>query len=640
MKTNRAYSLLTLKAVDDEKRIIEGIATTPTPDRANDIVELDGISFKLPMPFLYQHNSKQPIGKVVEAKNVKGEMRVKIQMASAGIAGFIDEAWGLIKEGLIRGLSIGFRPIEESYMSDTGGYRILRSEWMELSAVTIPMNAEATITSVKSADALLLAASGREQSIVQRDSTATRPGVPGLTSRTPHMTINEQIKSFQAKRETHEARMTAIMAKAGETGSTLDEAEQEEYDGLEAEVDSINKHLSRLDKEEKRLVANAARVTSENTNNSKNASETRSGGNGTGVVQVRQNLAPGTTFSRWVMAQAEAKGDKYRAPEIAKQFWPDHPEVELILRAGVSAGTTTGTTWASPLVPAAQTAMLAEFLELLRPMTILGRIPGITRVPANVVVPIQTGGGTGNWVGETLPKPVSALAFSSATLRWAKAVVLTVLSEELIRFSNPSAEAIVRNSIAKDLAQFIDAAFVSTTIASVNVSPAGILWNAPTSAATGVTAAAFLTDFKTALATFIAVNNRLSQLVILMSETVAMNVSTLKDSLGNFIYPNLNMQTGGTILGIPVVVSEAVGNKVIFMNAAEILLADDGGIMIDSSNQASILMDDAPNASPTTTALVSLYQRNLVAIKAEQFITWVKARSTSVYYLSSALYTG
>lgn len=625
---NRAYSLLTIKSVDDEERIIEGIATTPTPDRANDVVELSGIDYKLPLPFLLQHNSREPIGNVIDAKVVKDEMRVRIKMASAGVAAYIDEAWAVIKAGLVRGLSIGFRSIEEAFNKETGGFRFIKTEWIELSAVTVPMNAEATILSVKSADSLLLAASGHEAiPVVRLDKTAILPGVPGLTQR-KNMTIREQIEQFENKRAASTARMDALMTKAGDDGRTLDETETAEYDGLASEIKTIDAHLVRLKEHEKTMIVKAVPMA-----------PTVSMPVHRDPITVKSMLPKGTLFSRWVMAQVEAKNDHFRAADLAKHHWPDQPELELVLRAGVSAGTSAHATWASPLIPAAQ-QMVNEFLDLLRPLSIIGRIEGLTRVPVNCVVPLQTGGGTGNWVGETLPKPVSALAFSSATLRWAKAVVMTVLSEELIRFSSPNAETIVRNSIIKDLAQFLDARFVSTTIASVNVSPAGILWNSSTSAASGVTAAAFLTDFKTALGVFIAANYRVSDLRILMSSTVAMNVSTLKDANGNFLYPTLNMTTGGTVLGIPVIVSEAVSTNMIFLAANEILLADDGGITVDASNQASILMDDAPNASPTTTALVSLYQRNLVAIKSEQFITWAKARSTTTYYISNASYTG
>src|SRR5215510_12999842 len=79
----RAYSLLTIKSADDEKRIIEGIATTPEPDRIDDVVDLDGLSYKLPFPLLYQHNSGQPIGKVVSAKKTNDGLVIRAQVASA-----------------------------------------------------------------------------------------------------------------------------------------------------------------------------------------------------------------------------------------------------------------------------------------------------------------------------------------------------------------------------------------------------------------------------------------------------------------------------------------------------------------------------------------------------------------------------
>ena len=53
-------------------------------------------------------------------------------------------------------------------------------------------------------------------------------------------------------------------------------------------------------------------------------------------------------------------------------------------------------TWAAPLV---NQNIANEFLELLRPATILGKIPGLRNVPFNTKVPAQTAGGTYGWVG-------------------------------------------------------------------------------------------------------------------------------------------------------------------------------------------------------------------------------------------------
>ncbi len=56
----RAYSTIEFKSFEqsaDGRTYFEGIASTPTPDRMGDIVEPKGAQFKMPMPFLYQHDA-------------------------------------------------------------------------------------------------------------------------------------------------------------------------------------------------------------------------------------------------------------------------------------------------------------------------------------------------------------------------------------------------------------------------------------------------------------------------------------------------------------------------------------------------------------------------------------------------------
>jgi Escherichia/Staphylococcus phage prohead protease len=156
----RAFAKLELKSVNDEMRILEGIATTPTPDRMGDVVEPDGAQFALPIPFLFQHDSEQPIGEVTYAKATKDGINVRVQLAKVDEPGLLkdrlDLAWQSIKAKLVRGLSIGFAPVEYSYLEDSGGYRFIKWMWLELSAVTIPANAEASIATIKSCDAALV----------------------------------------------------------------------------------------------------------------------------------------------------------------------------------------------------------------------------------------------------------------------------------------------------------------------------------------------------------------------------------------------------------------------------------------------------------------------------------------------------
>ncbi len=627
MKTNRAYSLLEIKSSSDDARTLEGIATTPTTDRMGDIVETAGIQFKLPLPLLYQHNSKQPIGTVTSAKVTKDGISIKAQMAPAGVAPFIDEAWALIKAGLIRGFSIGFRTLEEAWMKDVGGFRILKSEWLELSAVTIPANAEASILSVKSYDSEALAASGKERKEAKTGTTATNPGVTG--SRTNTMKdLKEKIQDCEADLKVKTLRMQEIM-------DSDDADEQAEYSKLAKEADAMGDRLKSLQSHERAI--GAAVVVKAATQ----AEGSRSRGVERTQIEVKSALPKGHAMARSVICLVNAQGNKFHAAQLAKQYYRDTPEVEMELKTTIAAGDTTTSGFASQLIPS---AVQTDFIELLRPATLIGRIPGLKRVPFNVSVPVETGGSTFNWVAESNPKPVSAMTFSSATLRWAKAAGIVVITKELAKFSSPSAEMIIKDSMVKQCSQFLDEQFITDTVAAVtNVSPASILNGKSAAAATGgSTPGDALYDIDVAMKAFVANNQNPMDAVILMSASNAYSLASAQNSLSSGrIFPDLTIN-GGSIGGIPVVVSQSVGARLVVVNASEILFADDGGVEISVSDQASVEMSSTPiagEASPITGAVLqSFWQRNLIGIRVERFISWSRARSSSVEWISSASY--
>ncbi|WP_080948306.1 HK97 family phage prohead protease [Moraxella bovoculi] len=151
----KAYSTLTVKSVTDtdDERIITGIATTPSTDRDDDILEPTGVKFALPIPLLWQHNHNQPIGEVIQATITEKGIEIVAKIAKIADDGKlkerIDEAWQSIKSGLVKCLSVGFKIKEYSYIENSWGLHIKEWEWWELSIVTIPANADAVITSVK-----------------------------------------------------------------------------------------------------------------------------------------------------------------------------------------------------------------------------------------------------------------------------------------------------------------------------------------------------------------------------------------------------------------------------------------------------------------------------------------------------------
>lgn len=173
---NRAYSVLQVKTVDDDARTFSGIATTPSVDRVGDIIDPLGVKFTNPLPLLHQHKHDKPIGKVWFEKPTKDGIKFRAELPKIEEPGELQErvntAWGEIKYGLVTATSIGFRPIEYSFM-DNGGIRYSETEVYELSAVTIPAQADAIISQVKSIDAALRAAEGvPEPEIPQPDKPA------------------------------------------------------------------------------------------------------------------------------------------------------------------------------------------------------------------------------------------------------------------------------------------------------------------------------------------------------------------------------------------------------------------------------------------------------------------------------------
>jgi hypothetical protein len=126
-----------------------------------------------------------------------------------------------------------------------------------------------------------------------------------------------------------------------------------------------------------------------------------------------------------------------------------------------------------------------------------------------------------------------------------------------------------------------------------------------------------------------------------MSASQAIGISLMTNALGQPEFPSMNAQ-GGSLIGLPVIVSEGVGARIVMLNARNILLAEEG-LMIDASEQASVEMNTLPTetSSPTEQVeLVSFWQRNLVGLRVDRFVTWLRARDSSVEFINAANYGG
>ncbi|WP_233849520.1 HK97 family phage prohead protease [Paraburkholderia sp. HD33-4] len=149
----RASTLLTIRSANEDLREISGTASTPTPDRYGDVIVPTGVKFSTPLPLLVAHDHTKSVGSVVLGAVSEFGVHFKAVIAKIEQDGplktLCDDAWQAVKTGLLRTVSVGFRPLAAEPM-EGGCVRYTSWEWLELSLVTVPANSEATITDMRS----------------------------------------------------------------------------------------------------------------------------------------------------------------------------------------------------------------------------------------------------------------------------------------------------------------------------------------------------------------------------------------------------------------------------------------------------------------------------------------------------------
>lgn len=653
MTMKRAYSILKLKALDGvatvgDEFVIEGVASTPTADRVGDIVMPLGAKFKLPMPLLLHHDHEKPVGVVEFAKPTKDGIPFRARFPIIEEAGKlkerVEEAIQSIKAGLIQAVSIGFSALEYQVLP-TGGLQFDSWEWHELSLVTVPANAEATISTIKSLDKEALAAS-RKKTVSKSVSFKTISGVsekpkPTLTNKgNSNMTLKEQLEALRAKRASATARMAEMIKSSSDNGETLSDEDQIEFDSLSNEVDQIDGQVKRVQSLEKAQGATATPVEGQDA--------TKAAASRSGSLVLRRTEEKGIAFSRFARVYAKAKGNPESALRMAEREYSEDSRIINLCKAAVSAGSTSDPTWAGALV-GEEAGAIADFAEFLRPKTIVGSfglngVSPLRRVPFRTALVGQTSGGQGYWVGEGKAKPLTKFDFNRTTLEPLKVANIAVLTQEALKHSNPSADILVRDSLVDALVEVIDLTFISPSAAPIaGVSPGSITFGVAPIASTGTDAAAVRRDLQALLRTYAAANNSPSTGVLIMNSITAIALSmTFNAVTGVPEFPTMT-QSGGTLFGFPVIVSDYLpadssGSIVVMVNASDIWLGDEGGVSVDMSTEASLQMDNAPTQSSVSpvvgSSMVSMFQTNSVAIRAEREISWAKRRASAVAYLS------
>lgn len=225
----------------DDAREIDVIASTETLDSHGTILRQnwDLSRFeKNPVVFWAHDSSSVPIG--TATVNVKGSkkagskrLEATIKLRDEGKSARADEVWEAVKDGTVRGVSVGFRSHTQKFEKheDREVFVLDDNELMEISIVPIPSNQDATIQNMRAAVSVD-AQEEKETNNMSKDADQRVAAVEGdlarLLEAVEAKTVDEAVGAIAAAR--------ASAAELEKAQTRVAELEQEK---LASESDSI-----------------------------------------------------------------------------------------------------------------------------------------------------------------------------------------------------------------------------------------------------------------------------------------------------------------------------------------------------------------------------------------------------------------
>ena len=262
------------------------------------------------------------------------------------------------------------------------------------------------------------------------------------------------------------------------------------------------------------------------------------------------------------------------------------------------------------------------FLSALIDQTIVGEM-GLRRLPMDTRLYASTTAPTAHFVTVGEPVPISQGLLDSTILRPKKIRCAIVASTELLEHGHGLAEQWLFSEISGAVSAAVDQAFLDPANAGSASTPASI-----TNGLTAVTGSADAdADLKALITDYSARLERAR--FIARPETFAALNGTARPFVGLRQGELLNAPAHATS-GVPT----AGGEHIILADPGQIGLAMEG-IEIQSSNEASLQLDDAP-ASPSNQ--FSCFSSEAHALSATLYVNWQVLNPDAVSLLSGGNY--
>lgn len=157
-KITKLFSNQSIKTIDEEKRQAKYIISTDDVDRMGEVVEQswDLKNYEANPIVLFGHDPSKPenvLGKALEITTEKdGDRSITsalVQFAEAGTSKGVDTVWSLVKQGILKTVSVGFIPHTYKNTDTEDTPTVLSdNELLEFSIVPIPANPQAIALAV------------------------------------------------------------------------------------------------------------------------------------------------------------------------------------------------------------------------------------------------------------------------------------------------------------------------------------------------------------------------------------------------------------------------------------------------------------------------------------------------------------
>lgn len=317
----------------------------------------------------------------------------------------------------------------------------------------------------------------------------------------------------------------------------------------------------------------------------------------------------GQGFARMLRALAASRGDPAQAAEFAKKHWKDEAVVKSLTTNVLTAG--------GAFVPE---EFSSEVVELLRARSVVRRaMPRIQPMESGVLsIPRLTAGATAEWVGEATAQNASQPSTDMLRLVWKKLRATVPISNELLAYSDPNVDEIVRDDAIEALSTKQDIAFLRSL--GTEHSPKGLRYWA-SSGNVNATAGATLANVDTDILELIngldgaSVSN--VRRVIFMSTREFNKLRTLRTSNDVPAFPTV--VADGTLFGMPIFASNNIPiNLGAGSDESEVYVVEMNDVIIGQASTLEVVVSNEASYTNSAGTLVSSFDRDETVMKVIQ----------------------